>query len=108
MPNIRLETNVVIEDTTKISSLLAHLVTVIPGKKENRTMVAVEGGLAMFFEGSTEPCATVHLNVKAPAASTDYDAFSEAVAAMLHQELGVPETRVYVLFHQADYWYSKH
>ena len=54
MPFINLKTNVEIKDKAKVMNALWELISIIPGKTVERTMVSVEDKIAMGFAGSEQ------------------------------------------------------
>lgn len=107
MPYIELKTNVAIAEKTKLQAALAELVTIIPGKLPNRTMVSVVENDALFFEGSNEPCAMITTLVNPETIMDKNREYCDATLAEVAQQLGVPEKRIYVVVSKVDIWHCR-
>jgi len=99
MPYLKIETNKKLDETAaqtllkKASAFTAELL----GKPEKWIMVSICPGVAMMFDGSTDPAAYVEL--KSISLSQDAcAALSKSLCDFLNKELGVSPERVYIEF----------
>jgi phenylpyruvate tautomerase len=99
MPYLKIETNQRL-DASAAQALLkktSAFTAVLLGKPEKWIMVSICPGVAMMFDGSTEPAA--YVEVKSISLSQDAcAALSKSLCDFLNKELGVSPERVYIEF----------
>lgn len=106
MPFINLKTNVEIKDKAKVMDALWELISIIPGKTVERTMVSVEDKVAMGFAGSQEPCAMIETLVNPDTNMEKNSEYCLAVINRVKEELDLPEKRIYATVAEVDCWRS--
>ena len=106
MPFINLKTNVEIKDKAKVMNALWELVSIIPGKTIERTMVSVEDKVAMGFAGNQEPCAMIETLVNPGTNMENNPEYCLAVINRVKEELDLPEKRIYATVAAVDCWRS--
>lgn len=106
MPFVNLKTNVEIKDKTKVMNALWELISIIPGKTVERTMVSIEDNVAMGFAGSQEPCAMIETLVNPESDMNKNSEYCLAVIKRVKEELDLPEKRIYATVAMVDCWRS--
>ena len=99
MPLLKILTNQTIEETRQTAFLeeTSQLVAGMLGKPERYVMVSIEHSPLMMFAGSSAPLAYLELkSISLPDSKTSE--FSQTLANLLEQELGLPADRVYIEF----------
>lgn len=107
MPCIQTKVNVSISPETEksLKEKLGQAITLIPGKSENWLMLAFEDNVHLYFQGNgTEPAAFVEVKIYGRANSTAYDKMTTAITDLLHQELSISPSRIYVKYEETDHW----
>jgi len=102
MPLLRIQTNQPI-DANKQKSLISRASQAVAnmlGKPERYVMVSIEQNPAMLFGGSDEPLAYLELKSIGLPESETAD-FSQTLATLLNEELGLPADRIYIEFADA-------
>ncbi len=102
MPLLRIQTNRPIEADAQKSliSRASQAVADMLGKPERYVMVSIEQNPAMLFGGSNEPLAYLELKSIGLPESATAD-FSQTLATLLNEELGLPADRIYIEFADA-------
>ncbi len=102
MPLLKIQTNQAVDADaqkaliTRASQQVANML----GKPERYVMVSLEYNPSMLFGGSDAPLAYLELkSIGLPEAKTA--AFSEALAGLLRDELGLSADRIYIEFADA-------
>lgn len=104
MPYIHVKTNTAIEDKEALKQALGKLITMIPGKTEERTMICLEEKQDLYFGGSDRPCAMVQTRVNLGSDHSRDAEYCDAVIGWLAEHLGIPETRIYTVLSEEDFW----
>lgn len=106
MPYVNLKTNVEVKDKAKVMNALWELISIIPGKTVERTMVSITDNVAMGFAGSAEPCAMIETLVN-PGTNMEHNPeYCLAVINRVKEELDLPEKRIYATVAAVDCWRS--
>ena len=106
MPNLRIETNVSRADIKELNTCLAELskaVSSSTGKPEQYVVVQIVPDVPMMFGGSEAPCASAFFMSIGKISPEENKTHAAAVYPIVSKYLGVPEDRMYVLFHNATY-----
>ena len=106
MPNLRIETNVPVENIKDLKTCLAELSQAVSGstgKPEQYVMVQIVPGLPMMFGGSDAPCASAFFSSIGKIGPEENKVHAAAVFPLVAKHLGVPEDRMYILFNNAAY-----
>ncbi len=107
MPCIQTKVNVPIspEVEKSLKEKLGQAITNIPGKSENWLMLTFEDNVHLYFQGNgTEPAAFVEVKIYGKANRTAYDKMTAAVTDLLHQELSISPSRIYIKYEETEYW----
>lgn len=107
MPFIHVQTNTEIQDKESLKQALGQLITMIPGKTEERTMICLEEKLDLYFGGSGSPCAMVKTRVNLGSGHSRDTEYCDAVIGMLSEQLGIAENRIYTVLSEEGYWYCR-
>ena len=102
MPFLKIQTNraATQDEQRKLLRSASARVAALLGKPERYVMVSLEYNSAMLFAGSDAPLAYLELkSIGLPANRTDE--LSEALCALIQQELGIDSDRVYIEFANA-------
>ena len=102
MPLLKIETNQPLDTDvqTRLTGKASQQVAALLGKPERYVMVSIEQNPAMLFGGSDEPLAYLELKSIGLPESGTAD-FSQTLATLLNDELGLPADRVYIEFADA-------
>jgi len=102
MPLLKIQTNTSPDtlDRGKLVQNASALVAGMLGKPEQYVMVSLEHNDAMLFGGSNEPLAYLELKSIGLPESKTAD-LSARLAALIHDELQVPASRIYIEFADA-------
>jgi phenylpyruvate tautomerase PptA (4-oxalocrotonate tautomerase family) len=88
----------------KLKSEIGRLITVIPGKTEEVTIVDISGGRSMYMGGKAIPCAYVDIRVYTKADPEGKKRFAEELFTVLEGELGIPKDNVYMSVLEFEQW----
>ncbi|MBR2589628.1 MAG: hypothetical protein IKE65_01745 [Clostridia bacterium] len=106
MPYIKTTTNVKI-DTAKadiIKAKFGRAIEAFPGKSEGWLMLSFADESAMYFKGSSEPCAIAEVSLYGsvnPAAANNMTA---QITDILSSELSIAPARIYVKYDGIENW----
>ena len=103
MPVLKVDTNLQMEETQRQAATLqlSSAVATMLGKPESYVMVMLRSEPSLCFAGTTEKCAYVELkSIGLPADSTK--SFSAELCQQLDKLLGIPASRVYIEFSDAQ------
>ncbi|KAJ6588895.1 hypothetical protein B0H19DRAFT_1101842 [Mycena capillaripes] len=103
MPITHLVTNVKIADVKKISISLSKACSEawgLPDKDGSRTSASVEYNESLNFDGNHDPAFLLEFKIinMAQAGTPKRDAFAKSLCEFLEKELGIPQSRGYILF----------
>lgn len=104
MPNIRIETNVAKEKIKDLPGFLKELSSALAattGKPEQYMVVQVIPDVAMMFGGTDAPCANAFFMCIGKLGEEENKAHAAKIFPIVTAHLGVPEDRMYILFHDA-------
>jgi phenylpyruvate tautomerase PptA (4-oxalocrotonate tautomerase family) len=106
MPYIALNTSEKLSSSQKekIKSGIGRLITVIPGKTEEVTIVDISDGRSMYTGGKEVPCAYVDLRVYRKADPDGKKRFIEELFVLLDKELGINKDNVYMSVLEFEQW----
>lgn len=106
MPYINVKTNAAVpkDKAQAIKSALGDAITAIPGKSEQWLMVGIEPDQILYFQGTDAPAAIVEITIYGSANASAYNAMTEKVTAILHDELQIAQNRIYVKYAETAHW----
>lgn len=109
MPALSIVTNAQLTITQKqiIMEKTAGLITLLSGKKPERTMVDVQDNVTMMYDCSIEECLKIHLELYKPSPAEEKQEYVRQLFEMLHQETGIPLSRMYLTISEYDSWGSE-
>ena len=102
MPYLHIRTNSHLESDRqqRLLARCSNTVAEALGKPERYVMVSLEQGQAMLFAGDEAPCA--YLELKSIGLPEGRSAeFSATLCGLIHEELGIPQARIYIEFADA-------
>nr|VFK33689.1 MAG: Phenylpyruvate tautomerase PptA, 4-oxalocrotonate tautomerase family [Candidatus Kentron sp. MB]VFK76305.1 MAG: Phenylpyruvate tautomerase PptA, 4-oxalocrotonate tautomerase family [Candidatus Kentron sp. MB] len=99
MPYLKIQTNIVIDDSKKQSVLAKVSADVAQqmGKPERYMMTAMDTGCAMTLGGTDQPLACVELKAL-DLSESHTSALSDAICRLLQEQLNIPQDRTYIVF----------
>ena len=106
MPYIETTANVAIPSQKEraIKERLGKAIELIPGKTERWLMVSFRENASMYFQGSDAPCAICHVKLYGAGTEDAYSKLTAAITDILHDELGLDPSRVYVAYEEIETW----
>ncbi|MDR2053644.1 MAG: hypothetical protein LBP80_09540 [Treponema sp.] len=106
MPYISLNTSEKLSENQKekVKSEIGRLITVIPGKTGEVTIVDISDGRSMYKGGKTAPCAYVDIRVYTKADPEGKKRFVDELFGVLDRELGIPKDDVYMSVLEFEQW----
>ena len=107
MPFINTKTNVTVskEQEKALKEQFGKAISLLPGKSENWLMVAVEGGIPMYFRGDdTEPVAFVEVKIFGSASSNAYREMTTELTRICGDVLGVAPDHMYIRYFGSQDW----
>ena len=102
MPLLKIETNQAVDADarSRLIATASQQVAELLGKPERYVMVSLQENPAMLFGGSNDPLAYLELkSIGLPETRTAE--LSQALAQLMHEQLGLPADRVYIEFADA-------
>lgn len=106
--NIRLSKEITAEQKEQIKARMGKIITLIPGKTEEVTMVDISGGHSLYMGGKAlDNGAFVDIRLKGKADIKGKEDFTEALFKSLKELLGSKEEDVYVNITEFENWGSK-
>ncbi len=107
MPCIQTKVNVKIskEKEEILKSRFGKAIELLPGKSESWLMLTFEDNCRMYFKGTDQP-GTAFVNVKifGQADADDFEKLTEVLTTILHEELGISPSRIYIQYEESRYW----
>ena len=109
MPAIQITTNLILDDNIKKSILekASQLITILSGKKPERTMMRIQDNIMMYFSNNYEPCIYIHLELYKPSSSEEKQEFVRKLFELLNEETGIPLERMYLTIAEYPDWGSE-
>jgi phenylpyruvate tautomerase PptA (4-oxalocrotonate tautomerase family) len=109
MPYVSISVSKTLDDSQKdaLKSGMGQVITMIPGKTEEVTMVRIEDGCALWKGGSAlESGAFVEVRLYGKAPMADKQRFTEAAFSMLENKAGISPKETYLNILEMDSWGS--
>ncbi len=107
MPFINTKTNVNVskEQERSLKEQFGKAISLLPGKSENWLMVAVEGGIPMYFRGDdSDPIAFVEVKIFGNAPSNAYRDMTAELTRICGDVLGVSPDHMYIRYFGSSDW----
>lgn len=93
------------EQKDNIKTRLGKIISVIPGKSESWLMVGFEDNYDLYFKGNQDkPTAFVEVKLFGKASPSTFDELTGLICAILNEELGIPQDRIYVKCEEVPNW----
>jgi len=109
MPFIHLSITGKLEPDKKagLADDIAKLVSLIPGKPYEKTMVRIDDGCEIFRAGKPADCAFMETRLKKPCDHEKEVEYTEKLFKLFEEKLGLPAAAVYFTIIETDYWGSR-
>lgn len=107
MPYINTKTTVAINSEKKeiLKTKLGKAIELIPGKSETWLMVSFDDKSDMYFKGSHDkPLAFIEVKIFGKATQDAYSKLTQAITAIINEELGIQPDCIYVKYEEATIW----
>ncbi len=107
MPCIQTKVNVKIskEKEKVLKSRFGKAIELLPGKSESWLMLTFEDGCRMYFKGEDQPgTAFVSVKIFGEASPGDFEKLTGTLTEILHEELGISPSRIYIQYEECRYW----
>ncbi len=107
MPFIDTKTSVTVskEQETELKKRLGEAIRIIPGKSESWLMVAIEGGIPMYFRGDdSEPVLFSEVKIFGNASSDVYEKMTKELTGIYQDVLGVSPDHMYIRYFGSADW----
>lgn len=107
MPYIGTKTNVTItkEKEQILKTRMGKAIACIPGKNESWLMLHFEDQCRMYFKGDGEqPMAFLEVKLYGKATKADYNQMTDALTAILKEELEIASDHIYVKYEEVEDW----
>lgn len=111
MPYIGTTTNMTLTNAQKesVAKKYGKAIAQIPGKSESKLMVIIEDERYIYFKGAQVPgVAYVDVKLFGKAEKEAYDNLTDAISEVLHSELGIESTNIYVTYQEFANWGKMH
>ncbi|MBR1743808.1 MAG: hypothetical protein IJ733_18475 [Lachnospiraceae bacterium] len=93
------------EKKDRVKERLGEIISLIPGKSENWLMVGFEDSYDLYFKGNKDgETAFIEVKVFGGASPDVFDKMTAAICRIFHEELGIPENRIYVKYEEVENW----
>jgi len=87
---------------------LGQLISLIPGKSEDKLMIAIEDAQGLYFRGEEKASAAfVEIRLKDKAEFADKAKLTEGIFSLLEQKAQIAKDDVYLNFMEFDVWGSR-
>lgn len=108
MPYIRIDVTEKVDDQLKgiLCMNIADMITVLPGKKISRTMVEIQDGCFILYDGSLQKAAKVRVELYKESPFEAKAELTKQISALLQEKLAIPMERIYVTFPEYESWGS--
>lgn len=106
MSFIFLQTNVKIDEPQAecLKAGLGKAIELVPSKSEQVLMVGLEGEKCLYLKGKNTPAAYIKVAVFGNRTHRGYAELSHAISALVHAELGILPTQIYVQYEDISAW----
>lgn len=106
MPYIQIKTNIDISNEKKslIKKQLGKSIELIVGKSEEWLMIDLSSNETMWFQGSSDPCIYLQLNVYGESSKNCYENFTNSVSSFINKELSIELNRIYISYFETNHW----
>lgn len=102
--NTKVSCSITPQQETAIKAKLGEAIKLI-GKSEDWLMLGFEDNCRLYFKGdNSEASAFIDIALLGKATDSQYDAMTNAVTAIISQELSISPSRIYVKYEEVDHW----
>ena len=103
--NSKVSVSMTQERKDRVKERLGEIISIIPGKSENWLMVGFDDAYDLYFKGNQdEDTALEKVNIYGGASPEVFNKMTAAICQIFHEELGIPENRIYVKYEEAEHW----
>lgn len=95
------------DEKARLADGIAKLVSLIPGKPYEKTMVRIDDGCEIFRAGKKADCAFMQTQMKKPCDHEKAVEYTEKLYKLFEETLGLPAASVYFNIIETDYWGSR-
>lgn len=109
MPFVHLSTTKAIapKEKAELADEIAKLVSTMPGKPYERTMVRIEAECEIYRAGEPAECAYFQTHFRKPVPMKLQKAYIEKMYALFHDKLGLKTQQIYMSMIGLDTWGSR-
>ena len=109
MPYVQINTNrnLTAEEQAVLCCKASELITVLPSKKPERTMVEVNDGCRMYYGGNEQPCAKVRVELFRHTDDEYKKEYCEKLISVISETAEIDVNRIYMIFTEYDNWGSE-
>ena len=106
MPFVQCHTNAVLNPQQKqqLRTECTGLITILPGKKINSTMVEIADGLDMYFDDNADPCMKIRVELYKETPYEFRSRYAEEIMKAVERITEIPVSRIYLTFLTYDHW----
>lgn len=109
MPFVHLSTTKKIapKEKAELANEIAKLVSIMPGKPYDRTMVRVDAECEIYRAGEPAECAYLQTHFRKPVAMELQKEYIEKMYALFYDKLGLETSQIYMSMIVLDTWGSR-
>ena len=106
MPYVQMNTNACLTDAQikELETGAAELITLLPNKKIESTMVEIGQSRRMYFACSEEVCMKVKVELYNESPFENRKQYAEELMKKISSITDIPESRIYLTFSTYDHW----
>lgn len=106
MPYIAINTSLKLDEERKaaLKTALGENITLISGKTEQKLMVDISDGHAMYFKGDARELAFIDVRCFGRAELSDKKTFTQAVFQSVQKITGLPQDGIYLCYGEYENW----
>lgn len=92
------------EEKHRLSKRLGELITLIPGKTAEQTMISFQEKCFMFMEGKKSPLFFLRTDLYGKAPLESKQNFVKELFLLLHEDYGIPTENIYINIAERENW----
>lgn len=108
MPYININTNKQLapEKKQELQAKLGDLISILPGKTAEQTLIKISDGCDMYRRGFDGPLCMIEIYLYQMQTFQNKAELSGAIVALLEKDYGVPASNLYIKFEEMPIWVS--